>query len=371
MPSPSRFPGRSASRRTRGRCQSRAWFQTPLWLGPTGEATMALIQASDMDFYAYATRDLEPGEELTLPYGRPAGRPDHALFHYGFLPGGAGAAGAPPPLAALDLPGGGLHDTPTFSEEDHRAPAPAAPALAPGRISRALSACPCRSCAGAASALHLLGGSPYVMAPPRAPQSSAAARLHSGCRCPRRTRTARSASAAPVRQLRSRQAGLCLGRAAERTARRGVWTWQVWRQMARAALRRWAAACAAGLRVVPRLAGGVARARAGPPGRVQGAGSPGLAGLATGRADARARAQCRWGGCRRMRSWTACTRCWRPSRPPRPRMPSCWVRALPHAVLHAAVRAGRLCCLTALGSSAPAELRCHAEATKQCCVHCR
>jgi len=217
---------------------------------------MALIQASDMDFYAYATRDLEPGEELTLPYGRPAGRPDHALFHYGFLPGGAGAAGAPPPLAALDLPGGGLHDTPTFSEEDHRAPAPAAPALAPGRISRALSACPCRSCAGAASALHLLGGSPYVMAPPRAPQSSAAARLHSGCRCPRRTRTARSASAAPVRQLRSRQAGLSLGRAAERTARRGVWTWQVWRQMARAALRRWAAACAAGLRVVPRLAGG-------------------------------------------------------------------------------------------------------------------
>lgn len=109
---------------------------------------MALIQASDMDFYAYATRDLEPGEELTLPYGRPAGRPDHALFHYGFLPGGAGAAGAPPPLAALDLPGGGLHDTPTFSEEDHRAPAPAAPALAPGRISRALSACPCRAALG-------------------------------------------------------------------------------------------------------------------------------------------------------------------------------------------------------------------------------
>ena len=75
-----------------------------------------------MNFYAYTTRDVAAGEELTLAYPLPAARPDHALFHYGFLPGGAQAEpSAEPKLAALDLPGGSLHDAPTFSEEDYRA----------------------------------------------------------------------------------------------------------------------------------------------------------------------------------------------------------------------------------------------------------
>ena len=87
-----------------------------------GEATLALIQGADMNFYAYTTRDVQAGEELTLPYALPAARPDHALFHYGFLPGGVQAElAAESKLAALDLPGGSLHDAPTFSEEDYRA----------------------------------------------------------------------------------------------------------------------------------------------------------------------------------------------------------------------------------------------------------
>ena len=87
-----------------------------------GDATLALIQGQDMNFYAYTTRDVAAGEELTLAYPLPAARPDHALFHYGFLPGGVQAEpAAEPKLAALDLPGGSLHDAPTFSEEDYRA----------------------------------------------------------------------------------------------------------------------------------------------------------------------------------------------------------------------------------------------------------
>ena len=87
-----------------------------------GDATLALIQGQDMNFYAYTTRDVAAGEELTLAYPLPAARPDHALFHYGFLPGGVQAElSAEPKLAALDLPGGSLHDMPTFSEEDYRA----------------------------------------------------------------------------------------------------------------------------------------------------------------------------------------------------------------------------------------------------------
>ncbi len=89
-----------------------------------GEATLAVMQGSDMNFYAYTTREVKAGEELTLPYPHPAARPDQALFHYGFLPGGAEAA--EPKLAALDLPDGTLHNTPIFSEEDYRtAPLPA------------------------------------------------------------------------------------------------------------------------------------------------------------------------------------------------------------------------------------------------------
>ena len=76
------------------------------------------MQGSDMNFYAYTTREVKAGEELTLPYPHPAARPDQALFHYGFLPGGAEAA--EPKLAALDLPDGTLHSTPIFSEEDYR-----------------------------------------------------------------------------------------------------------------------------------------------------------------------------------------------------------------------------------------------------------
>ena len=87
-----------------------------------GEATLAVMQGSDMNFYAYTTREVEAGEELTLPSPHPAARPDQALFHYGFLQGGVGAA--EPKLAALDLPDGTLHNTPIFSEEDYRAAPP-------------------------------------------------------------------------------------------------------------------------------------------------------------------------------------------------------------------------------------------------------
>ncbi|KAK9835038.1 hypothetical protein WJX81_006138 [Elliptochloris bilobata] len=85
-----------------------------------GEATLAVMQGADLNFYAYTTRDVAAGEELTLPYPHPASRPDQALFHYGFLPGGVHAElAAEPKLAALDLPGGSLHEAPTFSEEDY------------------------------------------------------------------------------------------------------------------------------------------------------------------------------------------------------------------------------------------------------------